>query len=144
MTLDKRTRERLLAHCGELHEDDGVDPRLLFKADKKRNKQNHKTRQLCDQVAQILGLVLAGEFEDERLHSLHVVSVDPAPDDSQLSVTVRTDEPCDNAEMREILERLAAVSGRLRCEVAAAISRKRTPKLLFRVSGPVDGAEGQQ
>jgi ribosome-binding factor A len=136
MTLDKRTRERLLAHCGELHEDDGVDPRQFFKIDKQRDKQNHKTRQLCHQVAETLGLVLAGEFGDERLHGLQVVSVEPAPDASQLSVTLRTGDPCDAIEAEEILNRLATVSGRLRCEVSAAISRKRTPKLLFRVIGP--------
>lgn len=141
MTLDKRTRERLLAHCGQLHEDDGVDPRQFFKSDKKRNKQSHKARQLCSQIAQTLELVLTGEFADERLHNLHVVSVDLAPDASQLSVTVSPDNPCDNIERQEILNRLAKISGRLRCEVAATISRKRTPKLLFRVIGPTDDAE---
>ena len=143
MTLDKRTRERLLAHCGQLHEDDGVDPRQFFKTDKKRNKHNHKARQLCNQVAETLGLVLAGEFGDERLHGLQVVSVDPAPDASQLSVTVSTDGPCASIETQEILDRLAAVNARLRCEVATAISRKRTPKLLFRVIGPTGLGEVQ-
>lgn len=138
MTLDKRTRERLLAHCGELHEDDGVDPRRFFKIDKRRNKQNHKARQLCHQVAETLALVLAGEFGDHQLHGLQVVSVDPAPDASQLSVTLRTDEPCGSAQRQEVLNRLAMVNGRLRCAVAAAISRKRTPKLLFRIVGPAD------
>ena len=141
MTLDKRTRERLLAHCGQLHEDDGVDPRQFFKAEKKLNKQNHKVRQLCNQVAETLGLVLTGEFGDERLQSLRVVSVDPAPDASQLLVTLRTDDPCDGSETQEILNRLAAVRGRLRCAVAAAISRKRTPKMLFRVIGPKEIGE---
>jgi ribosome-binding factor A len=136
MTFDMRTRERLLAHCGQLHEDDGVDPRQFFKTDKQRDKQNHKTRQLCHQVAETLGLVLAGEFGDERLHGLQVASVEPASDASQLTVTLRTGDPCDAIEVQEILNRLATVGGRLRCEVAAAISRKRTPRLLFRVIGP--------
>jgi ribosome-binding factor A len=141
MPFDKRTREQLLAHCGELHEDDGVDPRLFFQSDRKRNKQDHKTRQLCDQVAQTLGLVLAGEFNDERLHNLEVVSVEPAPNASQLAVSVRIVGPCDMAEVTETLEQLALVSGRLRCEVAAAISRKRAPRLAFRLVGPFDNGE---
>jgi len=136
MTLDKRTRKRLLAHCGELHEDDGVDPREFFKADNNHNKPNRKALQLCQQVAQTLGLVLAGEFGDERLHGLQVVSVDPAPDASQLSVTLQSDDACNSTETQEILNRLATVSGRLRSQVAAAICRKRAPKLLFRVIGP--------
>ncbi len=144
MTLDNRTRERLLAHCGELQDDDGVDPRQFFKTDKKRNKQNYKARQLCNQVAETLGLVLAGEFGDERLHNLQVVSVEPAPDASQLRVTLRSDDPCDSVVAQEIVNRLATISGRLRCEVAAAISRKRTPKLMFRVIGPADVGEVQR
>ena len=136
MTNDKRARKRLLASCGQLHEDDGVDLRHFFKTHENRDKQNHKTRQLCDQVAQTLELVLTGDFGDERLHGLQVVSVHPAPDAAQLSVTVRTDYPCDNVEAAKILDRLATISGRLRCAVAAAISRKRTPKMRFRVIGP--------
>ena len=136
MNSDARTREQLLKHCGDLHEDDGVDPRYYFQPDKNVGKRNHKTHQLCDQVAKTLGLVLSGEFRDERLHNLQVISVVPAPNTSQLSVTLQTDNPCDNAEIEEILQRLNAVSGQLRCAVAAAITRKRTPKLLFRLVSP--------
>ncbi len=136
MTLDKRTRERLLAHCGQLHEDDGVAPRKFFKADKQRNARNHRARQLCHQVAETLGLALAGEFGDERLHNLQVVSVEPGPDGSQLSVTLCTEGPCGSDEIGEILTRLSMVGGQLRCAVAAAITRKRTPRLVFRVVVP--------
>jgi ribosome-binding factor A len=136
MTADKRKRERLLARCGQLHEDDGVDPRQFLKTDNRRDHGHFKTRQLCRQVAETLALVLAGRFGDDRLHSLQVASVHPAPNAAQLLVTLRTDEPCDRGETQEILDRLGAVSGRLRSEVAAAISRKRTPKLLFCVLGP--------
>ncbi len=138
MTLDQRTRESLLAHCGELHEDDGVDPRRFLKIEENSDKQNHKARQLCKQIAQTLGLVLAGDFADGRIQGLYVDSVEPAPNASQLSVTLRTLGPCDSTEAQEIRNHLAAISGQLRTEVAAAISRKRTPRLQFRVIGPTD------
>lgn len=141
MTLDKRTRASLLAHCGELHEDDAVDPRRFFKKHNKRDKQHHKLRQLCQQVAQTMNLVLSGEFADERLQSLQVVSVEPAPDASQLLVTLCTDMAGDAVEYQTILNQLALITGRLRSEVAVAISRKRTPLLLFRVVGPAPAGE---
>ncbi len=143
MSFDKRTREQLLALCGELHEDDGIDPRQYFKTDTNYNKQNHKTRQLCHQVSNTLNLVLAGEFGDERLHGLLVVAVEPAPDASQLAVTLRTVEPCDSCEAIEVLNRIAVVNGRLRSAVAAAISRKRTPKLVFRLVATDEQGEEQ-
>jgi ribosome-binding factor A len=143
MTLDKRTREQMLAHCGELHGDDGVDPRQFFKSNDRRDKQNYKARQLCNQVAQTLSFALAGDFGDERLQSLQVASVEPAPDTSLLSVTVRTDRSCDCNEVLEMTNLLAAISGQLRCEIAAAISRKRTPKLQFRIVGPSGDEEVQ-
>jgi len=131
MTRDKRKRAQMLAHCGEIHDDDGVDPREFFASGGRRHKQDHKARQLCRQVAETLGLVLAGEFDDEQLQSLHVVSVQPAPDASQLAVSVQ----CDIADVQaaQVHERLAAVAGRLRCVVAAAITRKRAPRLVFHV-----------
>jgi len=132
-------RERLLAHCDQLNADDDVDPRQYFKAGSRHRKDDYKTRRLCSQVADTLGLVLAGECRDERLQGLRVVSVDPAPDASQLSVALRTDEPCTDIAHKEILDCLATVRGFLRSAVAAAISRKRTPHLLFRVIGPIDG-----
>lgn len=143
MTLDKRTRAQMLAHCGEIHDDDGVDPRDFFKSRKARNKKSHKAIQLCRQVAETLGLALAGEFDDELLHNLQVVSVDPAPDASQLVVALRADVPGGRVDAQEVLDRMAVVTGRLRCEVAAAITRKRAPKLVFHLVGPVESGEVQ-
>jgi ribosome-binding factor A len=134
MTFNNRTREELRAYCSELNEDDGVDPREYFKSDERSGKQIHKTRRLCNQVAQTLSLVLAGEFADERLQDLQVVVVEPAPDASQLLVTLHTHDVCDSSKRQELLNLLGSVSGRLRWEVASAICRKRTPKLLFRIS----------
>ena len=136
MTIDKRVREHLLAYCGQLHDDDGVDPRQFFRKEKDRTQQNHKAEQLCKQVAETLSLVLAGEFSDDRLHGLQVEKVEPAPNASQLSVTFRTDTVCSCLETEAILLQINRVAGQLRSAVAAAITRKRTPKLTFRVVGP--------
>lgn len=141
MTLDKRTRERLLAHCGQLHEDDGVDPRQFFRKERIRSKQHHKAQQLCKQVAETLALVLAGEFADDRLHNLQIATVEPAPDTSQLSVTCRTETVCTRAESEAILTQLNMVGGQLRSAVAAAITRKRTPKLIFRLVSASEAEE---
>lgn len=136
MTLDKRTRERLLAHCGELHEDDGVDPREFFKSNKSTKRQNRKAKQLCRQVAETLDLVLSGDCHDTVLQSLHVVSAVPAPDSSRLLVTLCADVPAGQFDRDAILAELHKQTGRLRSEVATAITRKRVPMLTFHVTGP--------
>jgi ribosome-binding factor A len=87
--------------------------------------------------ADTLGLVLSGECDDDLLRSLHVVAVTPAPDASQLLVIVAPVLSGEKLEPAQVLGRLAACAGRLRSEVAAAISRRRTPRLAFQfVSGP--------
>lgn len=130
MPLNNRQREQMLTCCGEIHEDDGVDPRRFFKSHSCRNKQDRKTQQLCQQVEQTLSLVLSGEFSDELLQSLIVESVVPAPNASQMLVTVSIEAP---ANPSVVLERLDRVVGRLRAEVAASITRKRAPALKFRI-----------
>lgn len=139
MALNKRQREQLRALCGELHEDDGVDPREYFKPHRKQNKERHKARQLCRQVERTLALVLSGETGDSLLNSLTIVSVTPSADSSRLLVTVSADLPADQFDRPAIEARLAAVQGRLRSEVSAAITRKKTPVLTFEVVGPDGG-----
>ena len=135
MTLDNRTREMLRAHCGELHEDDGVDPRDYFSSGTSRHRRSRKTKQLCRQVAETLDLVLSGDCRDEILQSLQVVSVVPAPNSSRLLVTVVAGLPDAQLDRGLILNRLDKQSGRLRSEVAASINRKRAPMLVFNVLG---------
>ena len=132
----KRQRRRGPARHGHVHDGYGDDP--FEAADKRRSQDiiNRKAIQLCRQVSDTLGLVLAGEFDDELLHNLQVVSVDPAPNASQLAVTVLADVPGRDVEPQQVLERLEQVAGRLRCEVAAAITRKRAPRLVFHVLAP--------
>jgi ribosome-binding factor A len=131
MPLDKKTREQLRTYCGQLQEDDGVDPRQFFRLQQDREKRNRKALQLCKQAAVTLELALSGEFGDEYLQNLEVVSVEPAPNTSQLAVTLRMLDA--TFDLDETSRRLEAVAGRLRAAIASAITRKRTPKLMFRV-----------
>jgi ribosome-binding factor A len=98
---------------------------------KQKRKPDRKSLQLCSQVADTLNQVLSGECNDDLLRNLHVARVVPAPDASQLLVIVAPawrDEPMRSAE---VLDRLATHSGRLRSEVAAAITRRKAPRLSF-------------
>jgi ribosome-binding factor A len=133
MTLDKRTREELLAYCGQLQPDDAVDPREFFKPQASGRKSGRKALQLCKQVAETLQMVLSGELSDERLQGLEVVSVEPAPNSSQLAVTVAITDRSTQASAEEVLACLQSIAARLRSEVAEAITRKRAPRLVFRV-----------
>jgi ribosome-binding factor A len=138
MSLDKRTREQLLAHCGELHDDDGTDPREFFKPSRcgTEKRETRKARQLCRQVAETLDQILSGEANDDILRALRVADVIPAPDTSRLLVTLHID--CDPVDFDRpaVEERLAASRGRLRSEVAAAITRRKAPALAFEIVGP--------
>jgi ribosome-binding factor A len=95
------------------------------------HRVDRKLLQLCQQVADTLAQVLGGECDDEMLRSLQVVSVTPAPDSSQLLVIVAPLLPGETLDPTMVLARLAAVAGRLRTEVAASITRRRAPRLMF-------------
>lgn len=95
---------------------------------------DRKLAQLCRQVEHHLSLVLA-ELDDEVLSSLTLVGVHSSPDGSRLLLSVLPDSFEGEAPSEVlILARLAEVRGRLREEVAAAIHRRRTPSLDFRVA----------
>lgn len=136
MAHDKRRREQLRALCGELQDDDGVDPRKFFQTNRKRDKDCRKSQQLCRQVQRTLDLVFSGETRDELLNALRIVSVTSSVDSSALLVTVVADVPPDRFDRAQIEARLEKMSGRLRSEVAWAITRKRTPLLVFDILGP--------
>ena len=63
------------ADCGEIHDDDAVDPREYFSTKQSQRSDNKKARQLCRQVAETLDQVLASQFEDDALQRLRVSSV---------------------------------------------------------------------
>ena len=132
MTAKKPSRKEMLPLCGEIQPEDGMDPREFARKERPR-KGDRKVRQLCSQVADTLNQVLSGECGDELLRGLQIVAVDPAPDATQLVVTVRAGLPGEVLDPGEVSTRLVNKMGKLRYEVAAAITRKRAPKLLFRV-----------
>ena len=135
MTRKRFSKKQMQSLCGEVHSDDGVDPNEFFRPSRKRSGDHRKVQQLCRQVADTLSLVLGGEFGDE-LRDLRIVAVRPAPDASQLLVLVAPVVAGGSIDPDAVRASLAAAAGRLRSEVAAAITRRRAPKLLFQY---VDG-----
>lgn len=94
-------------------------------------KTDRKLQQLCRQVERALSYVVPGDLGDPALQDLSIASVLPAPDASRLLVCINTTRAPSEAPL--ILERLERARGRLRREVAAAVTRKRAPELVFRL-----------
>jgi ribosome-binding factor A len=105
-----------------------------------RSGPHRKALQLCGQVAETLNYVLSGECDDDVLRNLYVVRVDPAPDVSQVMVTVAPLDPKDAGRVDLIMTHLMHAAGKLRAEVASSIHRRKTPQLLFRVISPPSAA----
>jgi len=103
-----------------------------------QNRANdRKAWQLCRQVAQALDEALA-DCGDDVLQNLRVLSVAPCPDASRLLVTVMSidERPGKTFESRTVRDHLENASGHLRCEVAAAVTRRRAPALIYQVGEP--------
>lgn len=122
--------DQLSRYRGQIDADDGHDPREFFKKESQPRSAGRKTQQLCRQVAETLDQVFA-ESAEVSVQSLRVVSAQPAPDASQLLVLVA---PAVGAQIseHEAVAALSRASGWLRSQVAAAITRKRAPQLIFR------------
>ncbi len=140
MKSDRRARAHMLSFCGEIREDDGIDPRDYFRHNTRSRKEDRKAKQLCSQVAQTLSLALS-DGGDELLGCLHVESVMPAPNASRLLVSLRAGMNAENFGLAAIESRLATHRGRLRCEVAAAITRRKAPLLIYQITGPLQREE---
>jgi ribosome-binding factor A len=101
-------------------------------------KVDHKSQMVSRQAYRALVLAMSDE-SDDVLRECQVESVAPAPDASRL--LVRLVMPRDVA-LTEILQRLEQAQGRLRRAVAEAITRKRTPELMFVPVGIAGGGGG--
>jgi ribosome-binding factor A len=112
------------------HPDDGVDPRTFFESSPRGRGRDRKTQMLCSQVADCLQLVLESGVGDDDLQDLLLREVEPFPDAATLRVTLSIPSTADPERVHAALARAA---GFLRSEVAATISRKRAPQLVFRV-----------
>ncbi|MCI0464458.1 MAG: hypothetical protein L0Z62_46590 [Gemmataceae bacterium] len=131
MTSRKRSIKKMLLSCDALGPGDGVDPRYE-KHGRSSRASNRKALQLCAQVSQTLQSVLAGEVGDDVLRDLVVDSVVPAPNSGRLLVTLSRPDP-GTASVEGVLARLHRAHGLLRSQVAAAITRRKTPELTFRL-----------
>ena len=98
-----------------------------------------KQDQLCRQVEERLGLVLAGELADPLLQDLYVAAVEPEP--GGVNLVVRLALPRPDISAVAVLQRLTALKTFLRAEIAAAIHRKKVPGLVFRVEHGLPGQE---
>jgi ribosome-binding factor A len=139
MRLNQNRSEKLRALCGELHADDGVDPRTAFTREwtQRESAADRKTRQLCKQAQRALAAALGGECGDARLRLAEVVAVEPSPDSSRLRVTVIV--PPAGGTSVEWRQRFEAATGFLRASLARAITRKRVPELTFGVQLEAEG-----
>ncbi|MBA3312761.1 MAG: hypothetical protein M3552_23035 [Planctomycetota bacterium] len=95
-------------------------------------RPDRKTLQLCEQVRHTLEYVLTGELDDDQLRMLYVAKVEPAPDADRLMVTVVPLTKDLRPDPVEVTTRLHANAPRLRAAVAASISRRKVPDLMYR------------
>ncbi len=133
MANPRPSGKRLRTMCAEVDPDDGADPRVFFRKDGDRKPGRHKSRQLARQVSEVLDGLLNGATSDPVLSGLTVVAVEPAPDAATLLVTVARAAASEPIPPGDILAHLARAAGWLRSEVAAAITRKRAPILVYQV-----------
>jgi ribosome-binding factor A len=133
--LDPRLAPRRTGHGGRHHSSSGPGPGLGFGP--QGRPVDRKACQLCRQVAVTLDEVLA-DCGDSVLQNLYVVDVTPFPDASRLMVAVASVDGKTERELgpEVVLEHLQHASGHLRCEVAAAVTRKRAPVLIYRLAYP--------
>ncbi len=94
---------------------------------------HRKDLQLAKQVFHAIELAFQGDLSDPVLQDLHVISVRPAPDATNLAVVFEMTPTHGKMELATVLEHLERARGMLRVLVTRAISRKRAPELSFQV-----------
>ena len=112
--------------CGEIREDDGVDPRHSKRREQKPNYEKRDLR-LGAQIRRQLELVLPELLFRAGVSCCEILSIEPAPDASRYSVAVVVDD--EDFEIASSV--LASKKGLIRTEVAGAIYRKKAPDLAF-------------
>ncbi|MEM7316890.1 MAG: ribosome-binding factor A [Planctomycetota bacterium] len=132
MNLSKKTREEMLRYCANIDNDaDGKNPRddKSIHSYEKRDPAIYRQQRLCRQIAETLSLALS-DAPDPLVAAAQLLMVKPRKGAKSVTVRVATTD-ADIAQLREALQ---ASEGWLRSEVAAAISRKRVPRLVFEIS----------
>lgn len=115
-------------NAAEVSADDGQDPVAFH--DRRRWHQKppgpgRKALQVCSQVKDALLTAIADGV---------VVSVEPSPHAGRLLVTVAVPETADVADRAAVEASLTRQAGALRAVVAAAVTRRKAPELVFRVA----------
>ncbi len=82
-------------------------------------------------MAHVIESVLTGELRDEDLAALRVVSVTPLSHRGRLLVTVAPGLEDSSPLAEVVLAKLQSRLPRIRAEVSAAITRRKTPELQF-------------
>ena len=98
-----------------------------------RGPRGHKDLQVCRQVFDALTYALA-ELDDPMIDELVLVSVAPAPSAARMQVTLAPSRA--GLDLGEALARLHDAAPDLREEVAAELTRRRVPELVFRIEPP--------
>jgi ribosome-binding factor A len=135
MNPRKPSRKAMRRLCGHTGPEDGVDPKELARQYRVARPGGRKTSQLCHQIAETIDEVLA-EQPDDVIRDLTVVNVEPAPDESRLLVTVAPNAVALPIDPITVIRHLDEAVGRIRTEVSAAITRRKTPSLEFRYALP--------
>lgn len=135
MSISRRIREQMLALCGSIGEEDGLnhrDAKKLTGDSSSRNKPDDQHRQLrlCKQIANTLS-----QFVNELplASDVRVADVVPGQQMSYVVVRICCIGELDASSKKVVLHELGEVEGWLRAEVARAITRKRVPRLRFEV-----------
>lgn len=117
--------------CAQIHDDDGMNPRLERKDQSSRNT-TRKDQQLCKQIAAAINATLQ-QAASPLLRELTVSHAEPAPDASRVRVVV-AGPAIEQAGAAAVLEELRHARGFLRLSVGDSIARKRVPELIFAIS----------
>jgi hypothetical protein len=101
-----------------------------MKHDERGGRRHHKDLMLCRQVFDALTYALA-ELDDPMIDELALASVVPAPSSSRVLITLVPTR--DDIDPDVALDRVRELADELREEVAAEVTRKRVPELVFRI-----------
>lgn len=88
---------------------------------------------MCRQVFDALSFALA-ELDDPVIDELGLIAVVPAPDAARVEVILAASSPAIDRDAA--LDRLHELAPELRAEVAAELTRRRVPELVFRILLP--------
>ena len=101
----------------------------------RRGPKGHKDLQVCRQVHEVLAFALA-ELDDPLIDDLVLASVTPAPNAGRVAITLVPSRA--DLDVAAALARLHDFVEDLREEVAAEVTRRRVPELVFRIGTTTD------